>query len=230
MIPLKDEIPTNRFPVITAGFIVINILVFIYQLWLDQRDYHEMLLRFAYIPALYTGNAQLPVGMATIPGISILTSMFMHGGFMHLAGNMLYLWIFGDNIEDFLGRVKYVIFYLVSGLAAVGVFTLTSWGSTVPLVGASGAIAGVLGAYMVLYPRARVHTIIFFGFITHVRIPAKILLGFWFILQLFQGLPDLVADGASSGGVAWFAHVGGFAFGYLYFKLTGKRAQWGYYS
>ncbi|MFH2056262.1 MAG: rhomboid family intramembrane serine protease [bacterium] len=230
MIPLKDEIPTRRFPVVTASFIVINLLVFIYQLGLSQSETQELMLRFAFIPALYTGHAQLPVGLATLPGLSIITSMFMHGGFMHVAGNMLYLWIFGDNIEDYLGRVKFVIFYLVSGLAAVGLFTLTSWGSTVPLIGASGAIAGILGAYLVLYPHARVQTLIFFFFITRIQVPAKILLGFWFIMQLLYGLPELALNGAQGGGVAWFAHVGGFAFGYAYFRFTGKRAHWGYYS
>jgi membrane associated rhomboid family serine protease len=230
MIPIKDEIPTRRFPVLTASFIVVNLLVFLYQLSLSQQGYREMLLNFAYIPALYTGTAELPPGYGTPYGLSIITSMFMHGGFWHLAGNMLYLWIFGDNIEDYLGRIKFVIFYLVSGLAAVALFTVTSWDSTVPLVGASGAIAGILGAYMVLYPRARVHTIFFFFFIQHIRIPAKFLLGFWFIMQLFYGLPELAVGGSQGGGTAWFAHVGGFAFGYLYFRLTGKKPHWGYYA
>jgi len=229
MIPLKDEVPTRRFPYVTASIIIINALVFIYQLGLSPGTYREMMLKFAFIPALYTGSAHLPADLHVIPGVSIFTSMFMHGGFMHIAGNMLYLWIFGDNIEDFLGPVKFIIFYLVSGVIAVGVFTLTSWGSTVPLIGASGAIAGVLGAYLVLYPQARVNTLVFFFFITFIRIPAKILLGFWFILQLFYAIPELALGGSQGSGVAWFAHVGGFAFGYLYFKLTKKKSNWMFY-
>ena len=223
MIPLKDEIPTSRFPIVTVAFIVINVLVYFYQLFLNPQAYLAMVLKYGFIPLEYTHFTEVYPQLALPYGVTIVTSMFLHGGFMHLAGNMLYLWVFGDNIEDFLGRFKFIIFYLVSGFVAVLLFTVTSPASEIPLVGASGAIAGVLGAYMVLYPRARVHTLIFLGFfIQHVRIPAKFLLGFWFILQIFSA----VVSGGS--GVAWFAHVGGFAFGYLYFRLSGKRADWGY--
>jgi membrane associated rhomboid family serine protease len=222
MIPLKDEMPTRGFPVVTAGFILINIIVYMYQVFLDPRSYRIMILKYGFIPVEYTSMSHIYPEIGIPLGLTVITSMFLHGGFFHLVGNMLYLWIFGDNIEEYFGKIKFVIFYVVSGLAAVVIFTVTQPSSQVPLIGASGAIAGVLGAYMYLYPSSRVHTLIFFGFfIQHVRIPAKILLGFWFILQLFYALPGL-AIGGGGGGVAWFAHVGGFAFGYLYFKLSRK--------
>ena len=146
--------------------------------------------------------------------------MFLHGGFMHLIGNMLFLWIFGNNIEDVLGPVKFIIFYLVAGLAANFLFVLFSPNSDIPLVGASGAIAGVLGAYLVLYPRARIVTLMWiFYFIRIVKLPAKFMLGFWFFYQLFMSMTDF----AGGGGVAWLAHVGGFAYGYLWFRLKKKR-------
>jgi membrane associated rhomboid family serine protease len=224
MLPYKDEIPTRGFPVVTASIILINGFVYVYQLFLSPQAYELMMYKFGFIPIEYTHFTPLIPQLALPYGLTIVTSMFIHGGFLHIAGNMLYLWIFGDNIEDFLGGPKYLIFYLVSGLIAVAVFTASSPNSKVPLIGASGAIAGVLGAYMYLYPRARVHTLIFLGFwIMPVRISAKILLGFWFVLQLIYALPSL-AIGNGGGGVAWFAHVGGFAFGYLYFRLTKKRS------
>lgn len=225
MIPLRDEIPTKGFPVVTAGIILLNGLIFVYQMFLDPHSYAVMLARFAYIPVEYTHFTPLYPQITLPLGVTIVTSMFLHGGFLHLAGNMLYLWIFGDNIEENLGGLKYAIFYLFSGFVAVLVFTLTSPNSEVPLIGASGAIAGVLGAYMFLYPKARVQTLVIFGFFfQRVRVPARILLGFWFILQLIYAIPSL-AVGAGGGGVAWFAHVGGFAFGYLYFRLTRKQAR-----
>jgi membrane associated rhomboid family serine protease len=230
MIPLRDDIPTRRFPILTALLIAANVVVYIYQLTLDRYAYTATVFKYAYIPVSYTHFAPLYPELAVPYGITVFSSMFMHGGFMHLAGNMLYLWIFGNNVEDYLGRIKFVIFYLVSGIAAVALFTVISPNSEVPLIGASGAIAGVLGAYLVLYPRARIQALIFLGFfIQTIRVPAAILLGFWFLMQLLYGLPDLMG-GSQGGGVAWFAHVGGFAFGYLYFRLTGKRALWGYYQ
>lgn len=222
MIPLRDEVPTRSFPLITVILIATNLLVYLYQLFLPEAVLNAMVYKWAYIPIEYTRFVQVYPELALPFGVTVFSSMFLHGGFMHLAGNMLYLWIFGNNIEDYLGRVKFVIFYLLSGIAAVAIYTIVDSGSEVPLIGASGAIAGVMGAYIVLYPNARVHTIIFLGFfIQAVRIPAKILLAFWFILQVISGLPTLM--GSSQGGVAWFAHVGGFAFGWLYFKLTKKR-------
>jgi membrane associated rhomboid family serine protease len=228
VIPLKGDIPTRNFPAVTVGIIAINVAVYLFQLFLEPEAYQVVLYNFAFIPVEYTHFVRAVEPAISRPyGLTIFTSMFMHGGFMHLAGNMLYLWIFGHNIEDYLGKIKYIIFYLVSGVAAVIFFTATAPNADVPLVGASGAIAGILGAYIVLYPHARIQALVFLGFfIQTVRVPAVILLGLWFVMQLFSG----VVAGSGGGGVAFFAHVGGFAFGYLYFKLTKKRPVWGYYS
>jgi membrane associated rhomboid family serine protease len=156
MIPLRDDIPTRRFPFVTASLIVVNVAVYLYQLTLNGSQYSSMVFKWGFIPLEYTHFAQVYPQLAVPYGLTVFTSMFVHGGFMHLAGNMLYLWIFGSNIEDFLGKIKFIIFYLVSGMAAVALFTITSPASEVPLVGASGTIAGVLGAYVALYPRARI--------------------------------------------------------------------------
>jgi membrane associated rhomboid family serine protease len=229
MIPLRDEVPTRNFPIITVILIAVNVMVYLYQLFLAPPAYEAMLYKWAFIPIEYTRAVQVVPELSVPYGVTIFSSMFLHGGFMHLAGNMLYLWIFGNNIEDYLGKVKFIIFYLISGIAAVATFTVVDPASEVPLIGASGAIAGVMGAYMVLYPNARVHTLIFLGFfIQSVRVPAKILLIFWFVLQVISGLPTLA--GPSRGGVAFFAHVGGFAFGWLYFKLTRKRPAYDYWG
>lgn len=221
MFPLKDEVPTRSFPIITVAFIGINVLVFLYQLMLDPQTQEMFVYKWAYIPVEYTQFTQVYPQLAIPFGLSVITSMFMHGNFMHLIGNMLYLWIFGNNVEDVLGKVHFIIFYILAGIAAVALHTALDPNSEVPLIGASGAIAGILGAYLAVYPRAQIKTLIFLGFfIQMVRIPAMILLIFWFVLQFINGLPSL---GSGGGGVAWFAHVGGFAFGWLYFKLTRRK-------
>ena len=219
MFPIGDDNSARRgTPVVTFALIAINVAVFLIEL---QRG-DAFVTKWAFIPARFSNDPGADVS-------TLITAMFMHGGWMHLGGNMLYLWIFGNNIEDYLGKVKFVIFYVISGLAAVVTYTIFDPHSEIPLIGASGAIAGVMGAYMVLYPNARVQTLIFLGFfIQSVRVPAKILLVFWFILQIISGLPGLV--GPSQGGVAWFAHVGGFAFGWLYFKLSKKRPSLNYWG
>lgn len=223
MIPLRDDNPTRSFPIVTALLIAINVVVYVFQLTLNEHQYVAMIYRWGYIPIEYTHFVQVYPQLALPYGLTVLSSMFVHGGFMHLAGNMLYLWIFGNNIEDYLGVVKYVLFYLASGVAAILLFTITSPSSEVPLVGASGAIAGVLGAYVALFPRARVLALVFLGFfIQTVRVPAAVLLGVWFIMQILFGLPSLLAE-SGGGGVAWFAHVGGFVFGYAIFKLTRRK-------
>ena len=158
---------------------------------------------------------EITPGMSTSTTLNLFTSMFLHGGFFHLAGNMLYLWIFGDNVEDRLGHMRFLLFYLISGLAAALLFIWTEPHLQIPLVGASGAIAGVLGAYLLSYPRARIATLIFFGFFIRViYIPAVIVLGLWFVMQVLSGLPSAGAGG-NTGGVAFFAHVGGFIAGLL---------------
>ncbi len=202
MIPLSDENPTRSFPIVTIGLIAANVAVFVLSFG-QMADPEAFFSTYGLIPARLTAS---PV--AEYP--HVFTAMFLHGGFMHLAGNMLYLWIFGNNIEDALGKLGFLLFYLVSGVLAALGHVLTDPGSPLPMVGASGAIAGVLGAYMVLYPAARVKTLIFLGFfMTVARIPAWILLGLWILLQVGSSL-SMPTDG---GGVAWFAHIGGFVVG-----------------
>jgi membrane associated rhomboid family serine protease len=216
MIPLKDDIPSYRTPIVTVGLISLNCLVFFYLLsW--GKEFQNALFKWGAIPFEITHGQELTPDLAFSIPLSLFSSMFMHGGFLHLAGNMLYLWIFGDNVEDKLGHLKFFIFYILCGLAAALTHIVTAPNSQIPMVGASGAIAGVLGAYMIRFPHARILTLIFFGyFIRMTRISALFVLGFWFILQLLYGLPSL---GSVGGGVAWFAHVGGFLAGIFLFKL-----------
>lgn len=220
-IPLKDENPTSRLPIITLAIIAANCLLFFYQVLSPQSlEYH--VLRFGIIPYEITHW-----GMeATIPRVfwplSLLTGMFLHGSFLHLAGNMLYLWIFGNNVEDFLGSVKFLFFYLACGVTASMLQVAVYPNSRIPMIGASGAIAGVLGAYLVLFPTARVRTLVFlFIYITVIYVPAWMLLGLWFFLQLSNiGL---------GGGVAWFAHIGGFLAGLsLVLPAVRKRRKFYY--
>lgn len=212
-IPLKDENPTSRFPYITVLLIIINIAVFFYQI-LSPEGLPYYVYKMGAIPYEITHFQSLSSDSPLIqqpinrlsPWLTLVTSLFLHGSVIHLFGNMLYLWIFGNNVEDFLGSFRFLFFYLISGLGASLVHIGFNSGSRVPVIGASGAIAGVLGAYMILYPQARVLTLIFlFIFIRVVFIPAFIVLGIWFILQIMNvGL---------GGGVAWFAHIGGFLLG-----------------
>jgi membrane associated rhomboid family serine protease len=216
MIPLKDDIPSSKPPIITIALISVNCLIFFYLLSFGE-EFQNALFKWGAIPFEITHGQELTPDLAFSIPLSLFSSMFMHGGFFHLAGNMLYLWIFGDNVEDKLGHVKFFIFYILCGLAAALTHIFTSPQSQVPMVGASGAIAGVLGAYMIRFPHAKILTLIFFGyFIRMTRISALFVLGFWFILQLLYGLPSL---GSVGGGVAWFAHVGGFLAGIILFKL-----------
>ncbi|HZF33786.1 MAG TPA: rhomboid family intramembrane serine protease [Candidatus Angelobacter sp.] len=222
MIPLRDDNPTTIPPVITIGIIGLCALVFLWQQTLSQDAGTIAVYAYGVVPAVLFGNDSLPPGIARIPAeLSIFTSMFMHGGWMHIIGNMLYLWIFGNNIEDTLGHVRFVLFYLLCGVAAALAQSLINTHSEVPMIGASGAIAGVLGAYMVLFPRAHVLVLVPFGFFTQLlRLPALLVLGFWFVLQLFEG--GLMAPGGE-GGVAHWAHIGGFVAGILLVFLLRPR-------
>jgi len=212
MIPLKDDNPAEITPVVTVGFIATCVLVFMYQASLPVQMGEIFVYQFGAIPATVFGHAALPPEVASIPPLmSLITSMFLHGGWMHLIGNMLYLWIFGNNIEDVMGHVKFVIFYVVCGIAAVYSHAITDPNSTVPMVGASGAISGVLGAYLLLFPRAQVLVLIPLGVFTRMLyVPAGVVLGLWFVMQVLSGGMSL---GRSGGGVAFFAHVGGFIAG-----------------
>jgi membrane associated rhomboid family serine protease len=209
MIPLKDDNPTNTFPLITIGLLSLNILVYVYQLTLSAEGLETFLFRYGAIPVRlihpFEGDHTYS---QTIPyGLTIFSSMFIHGGLVHLLGNMLYLWIFGNNVEDYLGHVKFFIFYLISGFFAAFIHTLSDLQSSLPMIGASGAIAGVLGAYLVLFPRANVSTLfIFIIFFKIIKVPAVLILGLWFLVQLLNA-------GTVEGSVAWYAHVGGFLTG-----------------
>ena len=208
MIPLKDDNPTSTFPFVTIALIAANIVVFVYEVSLGPEGVEAFVFRTAAIPYEVTRLTDLkPAGLLP-PPLTLLTAIFVHGGLFHLLGNMLYLWIFGDNIEDRLGHLKFLLFYVAAGVAASLTHILIFPDSTAPMIGASGAIAGVLGAYFLYYPRARVSTLVYFlVFVRIVKVPAVFFLGLWFALQILST--------AAGGGVAWFAHIGGFAAGML---------------
>ncbi len=221
--PLKDDNRTRSVPVVTIVLIAINVLIYLLSAFKPPREYQMFIFQYGLIPFEITHTAELTPEIASPIWFSPISSMFLHGGFMHLAGNMLYLWIFGNNVEDYLGKIKFILFYLFSGLAASFLFIVFDPSSQIPLVGASGAIAGVLGAYLVLYPNHRVLTLIFLlYFIRMAHIPAKFILIFWFVYQLLMSL-GTIGGGSPGGGVAWLAHVGGFAFGWLIFRLIATR-------
>jgi membrane associated rhomboid family serine protease len=228
LIPLKDDIPTRRTPIVTIALIVINVLVYFVLekggLGLGDTG-NARVLDYGAIPKEIT-DPGFEVGAPDQPPfwVTIYTSMFLHGSLLHLAGNMLFLWIFGNNIEDSMNRLVFVLFYVLGGLAALALQVATDPGSTIPTVGASGAIAGVLGAYARLYPRARVVTLIFIVIIfTVVTLPALLVLGLWFLLQLLPAFSEPVSG--AGGGVAYFAHIGGFIFGLVAIKLFANNIR-----
>ncbi|MSP21346.1 MAG: rhomboid family intramembrane serine protease [Alphaproteobacteria bacterium] len=223
MIPIHDDQPSGTQPRVTIGIIVACVLVFLWQLTQTAGNGEAVFYSYGLIPAVLFGTADLPPELAVLaPWMTIFSSMFMHGGFMHLAGNMLYLWIFGNNVEDAMGHFRFFVFYVLCGVAAAMAQAFAAPGSEIPMIGASGAIGGVLGAYFLLHPNARVLVIIPLGFIMHpMRIPAWIVLGIWFVFQL-------IASGGTSegGGVAYWAHIGGFATGMvlvIFFKRRDVR-------
>ncbi len=222
MFPLKDDNPLQRTPVVTIALVAVNCLVFLYQITLSSQAQQLFFFRFGLIPIEISHMTDMTAQTPFPVWLSPFTSMFVHADVLHIGGNMLYLWIFGNNVEDYMGRFKFLGFYFLSGLAAVAMFVLLSPESQTPLIGASGAIAGILGAYMVLFPRARVLTLIWIIFIIRlIWLPAVFLLGYWFVIQLIMGASTIgKSDG---GGVAWFAHVGGFGFGWLAIRLYRRR-------
>lgn len=223
MIPLRDDIPSRRYPIVNTIIIIINILVFIWELFLPLQVRENIFFKYGIVPYRFYNLNLLPYGFLTL-----FTSIFLHGGWSHLIGNMLYLYIFGDNVEDGMGHIKYLIFYLASGISAGLAQVFFSGNPYIPAIGASGAIAGVLGAYFRYYPRARILTIAFFGlFIEFLYIPSFFYIGLWFIVQLFSGLFSLLID--ISGGIAWWAHIGGFIFGVIFAKFFRKKRFWLYY-
>lgn len=229
MIPIRDDIPSRNFPIVNVVLIALNVLMFLFQFSLDPEQLELFVNDYAVVPARYfaasmTGGG--PLGTSANPAgfvLPIFTAMFLHGGWAHLGGNMLYLWIFGDNIEDRMGHLRYLVFYLLCGVLATAAHILANPNSRVPSLGASGAIAGVLGGYLLLYPRAKVVTLVpIFIFLQFFRIPAIFLLGFWFLQQFFYGAASLGVRSAQTGGVAWWAHIGGFVSGMLLVHLFKK--------
>ena len=211
MIPLRDTQPSRTTPIVTVGIIVVNVLVFLYQVSLDRFSVNHLIAEYGVIPD-------------RLHALSLLTSMFLHGGWMHVIGNMWFLWIYGDNVEDVLGHAKYLLFYLLAGVAAALLQVALSSDSRVPMIGASGAIAGVMGAYLIKFPRARILTLIpVFVFFTTVEIPAVFMLLYWFVIQFFSGVGSIGYSHLSQGGVAWFAHIGGFVAGMILILLMGTR-------
>jgi len=217
MIPVRDLNPRRQFPVVTVVLILLNVLVFLYELILPVRALDAMVYTWGLVPSRLVA---LELGAF----VSLFSSMFVHSGFMHLGSNMLYLWIFGDNIEGALGSVRFVIFYLLCGLGAALAQVLVSPFSGLPMVGASGAISGVLGAYLLLFPRVSVETLLVVGyFVRRIRLPAIVVLGLWIVTQLFSGVMSLGME--ATGGVAFFAHIGGFVSGLVLVNVF-KRRRW----
>jgi membrane associated rhomboid family serine protease len=229
MLPIKDNVPTRHFPLVTVALIAANVLVFVWQV--TGTPFEQDVIRYGYYPCEVEGPCVGVARQNDLPFFaSVFSSMFMHGGLLHLGGNMLFLWIFGNNVEDALGRVRFLLWYLVAGIAATATQTVvTLWfgdaqAASIPNIGASGAIAGVLGAYLLLLPGASVLTAIFLGFVFFIReIPAILYLGLWFAFQLWQG-GFSVLEPQSGGGVAFFAHIGGFVFGLLTIHLVKQRS------
>ena len=217
MIPLRDVIPSRTWPYVTVTIIVVNALVFVFELRLPLTDRARFIEVYGIVPA-------------SVTSLSLLTSMFLHGGWLHFLGNMLYLWIFGDNVEDRVGHGRFIVFYSTCGLAATLAQVISNPTSVVPMVGASGAIAGVMGAYFVLFPRSRVLTLLpLFIFWELIEVPAILFLGFWFLLQLLSGVGS-VAAGQDVGGIAFWAHIAGFATGavaiFFFRRPERQRVDW----
>jgi len=223
MIPLRDDNPITITPVVTWALIAVNVVIFLYQVSLGPNASQLFVYQFGTIPAVVVGAEHLPEAMVAIPpAMSLFTSMFLHGGWMHLVGNMWFMWIFGNNIEDAMGHLRYLAFYVICGMIASASHILAYPDSTIPSIGASGAIAGALGAYAMLYPRARVWTLIFVVFFMRLMyIPAWIVLGIWILLQFING--SMAAGTQDAGGIAFWAHVGGFIAGILLVGLFKKR-------
>jgi membrane associated rhomboid family serine protease len=257
MIPIRDDIPTRRFPILTVAIIVLNVLVYFgfqhgglslgatgdkrvveygaipYELTHPGKKCGAAQTPAGQIVPICEGERGVPQGLATRAAqdtpstwVTVFTAMFMHGGLLHLAGNMLFLWIFGNNVEDSMSRPRFVVFYLLGGIAALAGQTAIGPNAAVPTVGASGAIAAVLAGYLLLYPRARVVTlIIIIFFITIIELPALLVLGAWFLLQVAYGVSDIAQPVGGGGGVAYFAHIGGFLFGLATIKLFANRVH-----
>ncbi|PYT25508.1 MAG: rhomboid family intramembrane serine protease [Acidobacteria bacterium] len=214
MFPIRDTQPSYSRPVVTILIIVLNVLAFLYEFSLDDNSRNYFIANYGLIPDRLHASA-------------LLTSMFLHGGWMHIIGNMWFLWIFGDNVEDVMGHGKYLIFYLLCGVAAGMTQVMFNPYSRLPMVGASGAIAGVMGAYLIKFPQSRIVTVVFiFIFLTRIEVPAVLMLLYWFFIQLFSGFGSIGYSQANQGGTAFFAHIGGFIAGMILVKLLGTREKY----
>ena len=213
MFPLRDDRPTYSPPIVTTLLIIACALAFFFELSLDEYSRNYLLALYGVVPTHFRP-------------ITLITSLFLHGGWMHIIGNMLFLWAFGKSLEDAMGHTKFLGFYFMCGIAAGITHIVFNQYSSVPTVGASGAIAGVMGAYLIKFPRAHIHTLVFFFFITVVDIPAAFILVYWFITQLFSGAGSIAHTHVSDQGVAWFAHIGGFITGMLLIKMMGTRQRY----
>jgi membrane associated rhomboid family serine protease len=213
MIPLRDTQPSHHFPVVTVGLIAVNVLAFFYQISLDEFSLNHFVAEYGLVPR-------------RLQFTDFVTNIFLHGGWWHLIGNMWFLWIYGDNIEDILGRGKFLLFYVLCGVAAGLVHVLFNLDSRVPTIGASGAIAGIMGAYLVKFPHSRIVTLVpVIIFFTTMEIPAWLILVYWFVLQFFSGVGTIGQSHLNQGGVAWFAHVGGFVAGVVLIYLLRPQAK-----
>lgn len=214
MIPLRDTQPSYTFPFVTVAIIVLNVAAFLYEFSMDPYELNFFIAHYGVIPTRFQW-------------MDVLTSIFLHGGWMHLIGNMWFLWIYGDNVEDILGHSQYLLFYLLCGVAATMVHVLFNVDSRVPTIGASGAIAGVMGAYVVKFPHSRITTLVPITiFLTTVDIPAYFILLYWFVIQFFSGVGSVGHSHLSQGGVAWFAHVGGFLAGVALILVMRTEQRW----
>ena len=219
MFPIKDDNPTESRPYVTCALIGLNILIFFYQIGLEENIRTSLIFEYGFKPSQLFSNAN-SMNLKQSSLLTIFTSMFLHGGLFHLLGNMLFLWIYGNNVEDSMGHIKFLIFYLLCGLAASLLQAIISFDSSIPMIGASGAVSGVLSAYFLLYPKARVLTlVVLLIFITFIRIPAGLLIGFWFLSQIINAY----FNDPNSPGVAWYAHIGGFLMGCFLFLFLKKR-------
>ena len=219
MFPIKDDNPTESRPYVTCALIGLNILIFFYQIGLEENIRTSLIFEYGFKPSQLFSNAN-SMNLKQSSLLTIFTSMFLHGGLFHLLGNMLFLWIYGNNVEDSMGHIKFLIFYLICGLAASLLQAIVSFESSTPMIGASGAVSGVLSAYFLLFPKARVLTlVVLLIFITFIRIPAGLLIGFWFLSQIINAY----FNDPNSPGVAWYAHIGGFLMGLLLIPFFKKK-------
>jgi membrane associated rhomboid family serine protease len=214
LLPLWDSEPRASRPYLTQALIALNAAVFGYELWLDEFSLSHLLAGWGVVPRHFAPH-------------TLVSSMFLHGGWTHLISNLWFLWVFGDNIEDTLGRARYLVFYLACGITGGLAHVVLNPASILPAIGASGAISGVMGAYLILFPRSRITTLVpLFLFATTIDVPALLMIGYWFVVQIFSGIGDFTQASASSGGTAWFAHIGGFLAGIVLIQWMPRRPRW----